>query len=200
MGGWRRYLELQAQAKTGLSSGLVVWALLAVVFGVLTAGFVLLIAFIWPGRTVRCSDRGHSARGSFPFGDGCRGHFVSVVTPPNDRTGRAGIGGTQERDLARPQSVGRRNSNEPRRRLAQARSPAGRRHARCRCRDGMVRARETGDQERGAKRPPQACSRGVKLFPRAAKSKIVHCHFRNRAGNRRPPSSLNLRIAEGLRP
>src|SRR2546430_9754448 len=47
MGGWRRYLELQAQAKTGLSSGLFVWALLAGVFGVLTAGFVLLIAFIW---------------------------------------------------------------------------------------------------------------------------------------------------------
>ena len=47
MGGWRRYLELQAQAKTGLSSGLVVWALLAVVFGALTAGFLLLIAFIW---------------------------------------------------------------------------------------------------------------------------------------------------------
>ena len=47
MGGWRRYLELQAQAKIGLSSGLVVWALLAVAFGVLTAGFVLLIAFIW---------------------------------------------------------------------------------------------------------------------------------------------------------
>ena len=47
MGGWRRYLELQAQAKTGLSSGLLVWALLAVVFGVLTACFVLLFAFIW---------------------------------------------------------------------------------------------------------------------------------------------------------
>src|SRR5215813_7070264 len=47
MGGWRRYLELQAQAKIGLSPSLFVWALLAVVFGVLTAGFVLLIAFIW---------------------------------------------------------------------------------------------------------------------------------------------------------
>src|SRR5260370_42595453 len=47
MGGWRGYLEPQAQAKAGLSSGLFVWALLAVVFGVLTAGFVLLIAFIW---------------------------------------------------------------------------------------------------------------------------------------------------------
>jgi uncharacterized membrane protein YqjE len=47
MGGWRRYLELQAKAKTGLSSALFVWALLAVAFGVLTAGFVLLLAFIW---------------------------------------------------------------------------------------------------------------------------------------------------------
>jgi uncharacterized membrane protein YqjE len=47
MGGWRKYLELRARAKTGLSSGLFVWALLAVVFGIMTAGFVLLIAFIW---------------------------------------------------------------------------------------------------------------------------------------------------------
>src|SRR5215831_8796972 len=47
MGGWRRYLELQARAKTGLSSGLFVCALLAVVFGIVTAGFVLLVAFIW---------------------------------------------------------------------------------------------------------------------------------------------------------
>jgi hypothetical protein len=47
MGGWRRYLELQAQAKTGLSSGLFVWALLAVVFGALTVTFVLLFAFVW---------------------------------------------------------------------------------------------------------------------------------------------------------
>ena len=49
MGGWRRYLELQAQAKTGLSSGLFVWALLAGVFGVLTAGFVLLLILWWAG-------------------------------------------------------------------------------------------------------------------------------------------------------
>src|SRR5262245_17217256 len=47
MGGWRKYLELRARAKTGLSSGLFVWALLAVVFGIVTAGFVLLIVFIW---------------------------------------------------------------------------------------------------------------------------------------------------------
>lgn len=47
MGGWRRYLELQAKAKTGISSGLFVWVLLAVVFGVITFGFILVTAFIW---------------------------------------------------------------------------------------------------------------------------------------------------------
>src|SRR5262249_8564963 len=47
MGGWRRYLELEAEAKIGRGTRRFVWALLAVVFGVLTAGFVLLIAFIW---------------------------------------------------------------------------------------------------------------------------------------------------------
>ena len=47
MGNLRKYLELQAQAKTGLSSGLFVCGLVAVVFGILTAAFILLIAFIW---------------------------------------------------------------------------------------------------------------------------------------------------------
>jgi|SRR5215831_12700219 len=47
MGGWRKYAELQAQAKTGLSSGLFIWAFLAVAFGIATAGFILLMAFIW---------------------------------------------------------------------------------------------------------------------------------------------------------
>jgi MFS family permease len=47
MGGWRRYLELRVEAKTGLSSGLVVGAILAVVCGTLTFGFILVTAFIW---------------------------------------------------------------------------------------------------------------------------------------------------------
>jgi len=47
VGGLRKYLQLQAQARSGLSSGLLVWGLLAIVFGTLTAAFVLLIAFIW---------------------------------------------------------------------------------------------------------------------------------------------------------
>lgn len=118
MGGWRRYLELQAQAKTGLSSGLFVWALLAVVFGVLTAGFVLLFAFIWLAERYSPLTAAIALAGLFPVGDDYRGHLLSVVAPPNDRAGRAGAGGAQARDLARPQSAGWCNSSEPRRRLA----------------------------------------------------------------------------------
>jgi hypothetical protein len=47
VGGLRKYLQLQAQARSGLSSGLLVWGLVAIVFGTLTAVFILLIAFIW---------------------------------------------------------------------------------------------------------------------------------------------------------
>jgi hypothetical protein len=47
MGGLRNYLALQAQARTGLNSGLFIWAVLALVFAILTAVFILLIAFIW---------------------------------------------------------------------------------------------------------------------------------------------------------
>ena len=47
MGGLRRYLELQAQARTGLTAGVAVWALLAVAFGIVTFGFVLATAFIF---------------------------------------------------------------------------------------------------------------------------------------------------------
>jgi len=46
MGGWRRYLELQAQGKTGLSPGVAVGSLSAVAFGTVTFGFVLATAFI----------------------------------------------------------------------------------------------------------------------------------------------------------
>jgi hypothetical protein len=47
MAGWRRYLELQVQAKTGLTSGLFVWAILAVVFGTVTFVFILVTAYVW---------------------------------------------------------------------------------------------------------------------------------------------------------
>src|SRR5260370_9562137 len=47
MGGLRKYLALQAQTRTGLSAGLLIWAALVVVFGTLTAVFIPLIAFIW---------------------------------------------------------------------------------------------------------------------------------------------------------
>jgi hypothetical protein len=47
VGGLRRYLELQAQAKAGLSFASLAWGVLAVVFATLTAAFLLLVAFIW---------------------------------------------------------------------------------------------------------------------------------------------------------
>jgi hypothetical protein len=47
MGGWRRYLELRLKAQTGLSSGVVIWALVALVGGTVTFIFLLVSAFIW---------------------------------------------------------------------------------------------------------------------------------------------------------
>jgi hypothetical protein len=47
MSGLLRYLELQAKAKTGLSSGVAAWAGVAAVAGAVTFGFVVLAAFIW---------------------------------------------------------------------------------------------------------------------------------------------------------
>ena len=46
MGGWRKYLELQVRAKTGLSTGLFVWAILAVVCGTATFAFILVTAYV----------------------------------------------------------------------------------------------------------------------------------------------------------
>ncbi len=46
MGGWRKYLELQVRAKTGLSTGLLVWAILAVVCGTVTFVFILVTAYV----------------------------------------------------------------------------------------------------------------------------------------------------------
>jgi hypothetical protein len=47
MGNWRRYLELQVQAKSGLSSALVVGGLLGMVSGAITFVFLLIAAFVW---------------------------------------------------------------------------------------------------------------------------------------------------------
>jgi len=53
MGSWRRYLLLKAEAKTGLSSGLLIWAALAIVCGIVAFTFVLLSAFIWLAELYR---------------------------------------------------------------------------------------------------------------------------------------------------
>jgi hypothetical protein len=47
MQGWRNYLQLKAQSKTGLSAGLLVWALIGLSCAVATVCFVILAGFIW---------------------------------------------------------------------------------------------------------------------------------------------------------
>jgi hypothetical protein len=47
MGGVARFLRLQAQVRTGLGFGVLISALLGVVFGVIAFVFVLVSAFIW---------------------------------------------------------------------------------------------------------------------------------------------------------
>ena len=47
MGGWRRYLELKVQAKTGVSSGILIWAVLAVVCAIVAFTFILVTTFVW---------------------------------------------------------------------------------------------------------------------------------------------------------
>ena len=47
MGGWLRYFTLRAQASTGLSSGIVISAVIAVVAAVIAAIFLLVAAYVW---------------------------------------------------------------------------------------------------------------------------------------------------------
>jgi hypothetical protein len=47
MGGLVGFLRLQAQARTGLRTGILVWALIGVVFAIVAFVFLLASAFIW---------------------------------------------------------------------------------------------------------------------------------------------------------
>lgn len=47
MSGWVRYLRLQAKAKTGLSSAVLVWGVIALISLAVTLGFLTIAAFIW---------------------------------------------------------------------------------------------------------------------------------------------------------
>jgi preprotein translocase subunit Sec61beta len=47
MSGWLRYFTLNAQARTGFSPQVAVWAAIAVVAAVVAAVFLLVAAFIW---------------------------------------------------------------------------------------------------------------------------------------------------------
>jgi hypothetical protein len=47
MSGWVRYLRLTAEAKTGLSTQILIWSAVAALCAVFTFFFVILAAFIW---------------------------------------------------------------------------------------------------------------------------------------------------------
>jgi hypothetical protein len=47
MSGWLRYFVLRAQASTGFSSPIVVWAVVAGVAAVVAAVFLLVAAYVW---------------------------------------------------------------------------------------------------------------------------------------------------------
>lgn len=47
MSGWLRYFVLRAQASTGFSSPIVIWAVVAAVAAVVAAVFLLVAAYVW---------------------------------------------------------------------------------------------------------------------------------------------------------
>jgi hypothetical protein len=46
MDGWRRYLELRIKAKTGLSSGILVWAIVGFLCAALAFVFIIFVAYL----------------------------------------------------------------------------------------------------------------------------------------------------------
>ena len=47
MSGWLRYLAVKAQVSTGVSSDVVIWAMIAVIASVAAMAFLLVAAFVW---------------------------------------------------------------------------------------------------------------------------------------------------------
>jgi hypothetical protein len=62
---WRRYLELRAQAKSGLSSAFVVGALLGLVSASIAFAFLLVAIFVWLARRFDALTAGFSLGGLF---------------------------------------------------------------------------------------------------------------------------------------
>src|SRR5262245_19582675 len=151
MGGWRRYLELQAQAKTGLSSGLFIWALLAVVFGVLTAGFALLIAFIWLAGRYGPLTAAIVLASFFLLATIIAAICCLWARRRTIEQAELALAARRPAIWLDPKVLGGA-IQASRGRLAQARSAAGRRHARRRRRDGMVWAPQVEDEERNGRR------------------------------------------------
>jgi hypothetical protein len=51
MSGWLRYFTLKAQESTGLSSQILIWAIIAVIAVVVTVIFLLVAAYVWLADT-----------------------------------------------------------------------------------------------------------------------------------------------------
>ena len=147
MGNLRKYLELQTQAKTGLSSGLFVCGLVAVVFGILTAAFILLIAFIWLAERYGALLAAAILAGLFLVVT-----IVAIVCSLQSRrrtTERAEVAlAAQTDDLARPEAGCGCGPGGPRRRLAQVRSAARPRRSRRHRWNGMGGPQQAGERER----------------------------------------------------
>jgi hypothetical protein len=47
MGGWLHYLKLQVRSRTGVSQGVVIWALVALVCAIVAFAFLLVAAYVW---------------------------------------------------------------------------------------------------------------------------------------------------------
>lgn len=47
MSGWLRYFTLKAQARSGLSSGIAIWAIVAIIAALVAVIFLLVAVFVW---------------------------------------------------------------------------------------------------------------------------------------------------------
>ena len=199
MGGWRRYLELQAQAKTGLSSGLFVWALLAVVFGVLTAGFVLLFAFIWLAERYGPLTAAIVLASLFLLATIIAAICCLWSRRRTIERAELVLAARRPAIWLDPKVLGG---------AIQASRAVGWRKLVPLLAIGMLAA-GVGMEWFGRERPAieseeQTAAAGLlarrKALPLSRQVQNRPLPFLQRSGNRRPPSPLNLRIAEGLRP
>jgi hypothetical protein len=141
MGNWRRYLELQVQAKSGLSSALVIGGLLGMVSGAITFVFLLIAAFVWLAQRYDPLIAGLGLGALFLLITiAMLACLLSLVASPHDPACGTGTRGAPNCAMARSETGRGSPSTEPCHRLAQDAPAVGhRRSGRRRC-DTMDRA------------------------------------------------------------